>query len=59
MMHSAFLEIRALGWASKSEQAAELADAFHNLPTDMWKEHFSLEFLRDAFLQGCGKSRCG
>ena len=49
-MHFAFVEICQLGWAGKSEQAAELADAFHNLPKEMWKEDFSLEFLRDAFL---------
>ena len=50
LMHFAFLEIRLLGWAGKAEQAAELADAFHNLPKGMWSEDFSLEFFRDAFL---------
>lgn len=51
MMYWAFLETRQLGWARKSEQVADLADAFHNLPKDMWKEDFSFEFFRDAFLK--------
>lgn len=32
MMYAAFVEMRMLGWEGKSEQAADLADAFHNLP---------------------------
>ncbi len=51
MLHFALIEMRQLGWAGKSEHAADLADAFHNLPKDMWKEDFSLEFFRDAFLK--------
>jgi len=51
LMHRAFVEIRMLGATGKSEQASDLADAFHNLPTDMWKDDFKLEFFRDAFLQ--------
>jgi hypothetical protein len=47
----ALMEIRLLGWAGNAQQAADLADAFHNLPKDMWKEDFSLEFFRDAFLK--------
>ena len=50
LMHYAFVEIRLLGWAGKAEQAADLADAFHNLPTGMWDDDFSLEFFRDSFL---------
>jgi hypothetical protein len=49
MMYRAFLEIRSLG-ASGTEQAARLADAFHNLPSDLWQDDFSLTFFRDAFL---------
>ena len=49
MMMHAFVELRMLGWAGKSEQAADLADAFHNLPTGIWHE-FSLQFFRDAFV---------
>jgi hypothetical protein len=51
MMHYAFIEMRLLGWGGKAEQAADLADAFHNLPRDMWREDFSLRFFRDAFLK--------
>lgn len=50
MIQQAFIEIRLLGWGGKAEQAADLADAFHNLPRDMWRDDFSLQFFRDAFL---------
>jgi hypothetical protein len=50
MIHQAFIEIRLLGWDGKAGQAADLADAFHNLPRDMWRDDFSLQFFRDAFL---------
>jgi hypothetical protein len=50
MMHYAFVEMRLLGWGGKAEQAAELADAFHNLPVDMWRDDFSFQFFRDSFL---------
>lgn len=50
LIYWAFLEMRQLGWAGEAKQVADLADAFHNLPKDMWKEDFSLEFFRDAFL---------
>ena len=36
MMYWAFLEIRLLGSGGKAQQAADLADAFHNVPTGMW-----------------------
>jgi hypothetical protein len=51
MIHFALVEIRLLGWGGKSEQAADLADAFHNLPKEMWREDFNLEYFRDAFLK--------
>lgn len=50
MMYQAFLEIRLLGGSGKAEQAGDLADAFHNLPRDMWCDDFSLQFFRDSFL---------
>ncbi len=50
MMHHAFVEMRLLGWGGKAEQAAELADAFHNLPVDIWRDDFSFQFFRDSFL---------
>jgi hypothetical protein len=36
MMHRAFVELRALGREGRSEQVEDLADAFHNLPTEMY-----------------------
>lgn len=51
MIYRAFLEIRILGWDGKAAQAAELADAFHNVPNMMWSENFSLDFFR-IFLEG-------
>lgn len=47
MIYRAFLEIRILGWNGKTEQAAALADAFHNVPNMMWSEDFSLFFFRN------------
>jgi hypothetical protein len=35
MIHDAFCEIRQLAWAGRAEQAADLADAFHNIPKEM------------------------
>lgn len=32
----AFIELRLLGWAGKAAQAADLAEAFHNLPREMY-----------------------
>lgn len=46
MIYDAFLEIRILGWQGKAEQAADLADAFHNLPVYLWSEDFSFNFFR-------------
>ena len=46
MLHMAMLEMRVSGWIGKAQQAADLADAFHNLPNAMWQEDFSLEFFR-------------
>jgi hypothetical protein len=46
MLHRAFLEIRILGWEGKAFQAADLADAFHNLPLYMISENFNWEIFR-------------
>jgi hypothetical protein len=46
MMYRAFIEMRILGWGGKSEQAADLADAFHNLPIVMYRSDFSWSFFR-------------
>jgi len=36
MIHCAFVEMRMLGWDGQSEQVADLADAFHNIPKEMY-----------------------
>jgi hypothetical protein len=46
MIYHALLEMRVLGWGGKAEQAADLADAFHNLPAMLWREGFSLDFFQ-------------
>jgi hypothetical protein len=50
MIHRALLEVRVLGWDGKTEQTADLADAFHNLPAMLWSEELSLTFFR-TFLE--------
>lgn len=50
MMGQAFIEIRFLCRGGKCEQAADLADAFHNLPGGIWSDDFSLEFFYDVYL---------
>lgn len=47
MLYYALLEIRGLGYFGKAQQAADLADAFHNLPVYLWSEQFSLGFFRE------------
>ena len=46
MLFDALLEIRALGCEGKAEQAADVADAFHNLPIYLWSDQFSLSLFR-------------
>lgn len=36
-MHYAFVELRILGWESRNQQVADLAEAFHNLPREMYE----------------------
>ena len=50
MLYMALLEMRSAGWGGRAQQAVDLADAFHNLPTGMWHAEFSLEFFR-TFLE--------
>ena len=50
MLHWAFVEIRALGLAGCAKQAAALADVFHNLPQEMWRDYFSVSYFREGFL---------
>jgi len=51
MLFNALLEIRGLGSEGKAQQAADLADAFHNLPVYLWSDEFSLSIFRE-FLEG-------
>ena len=50
MLHHALVEIRLMAAAGRCEQASDLADAFHNLPHEMWQDYFSISFFREAFL---------
>lgn len=36
IVSSALIELRILGWKGKAAQAADLAEAFHNLPREMY-----------------------
>jgi len=51
MMSYAFTEIRILGWEGKSKRAADLADAFHNLPILLFSDEFDWDFFRNSFLR--------
>jgi hypothetical protein len=47
MIQRALVHVRTLGWAGKAQQAADLADAFHNIPVEMYNERsFSWAFFR-------------
>ena len=50
ILFNALLEIRKLGNEGKAEQAADVADAFHNLPAYLWSDKFSLNVFR-SFLE--------
>ena len=50
MLHHALVEIRMLGGGGHGEQASDLADAFHNLPQEIWRNYFSISHFRQAFL---------
>ena len=50
MLHHAFVDIRMLTASGHGEQASDLADAFHNLPQEIWCDYFSISFFREAFL---------
>jgi hypothetical protein len=54
MMYEAFVEIRNLAGVGLSEQAAALADAFHNLPLYLFSSDFSWETTR-MFIGGYQK----
>lgn len=48
MLYHALVEIRFLCWDNKTKQAADLADAFHNLPSGIYAENFSFLRFRGA-----------
>jgi galactose-1-phosphate uridylyltransferase len=50
ILHLALTEIRQLGYSGNAEQAADLADTFHNLPQKIWSEHFNITYFREGFL---------
>jgi hypothetical protein len=47
ILHRALIEIRGLGRDGMAEQAADLADALHNLPVYMFSESFSWSIFRE------------
>jgi hypothetical protein len=60
MIFHALVDIRALAWNGKAEQAADLADAFHNLPVVIWQPGFSCRYFRDyllRYLQRCSEEK--
>jgi hypothetical protein len=58
MLYTALLEIRVAGWVDKAQQAADLADAFHNLPIGLWHDTFSFDFFREDLRAYCQKYAC-
>src|SRR6266852_5160438 len=46
MIYNAFVEIRLLTNKGESKQAADLADAFHNLPIVMFQNHFRFSWFK-------------
>ncbi len=49
MMYRAFLDMRGLGFQSKCDQAAALADAFHNLPIAIFQPEFDWDMSQAYF----------
>ena len=49
MIHYAFVELRLLGAGGHGKQAEDLADAFHNIPQEMYREKvFSWDTFREV-----------
>src|SRR5438874_1001108 len=55
MMYWAFLETRILGWSGRAAQAADLADAFHNLPKEVYGGALDPVIFREVLLNYQGK----
>ena len=50
MLHDSFLEVRLLCRRGKCQQAGDLADAFHNLPSLLLSKDLKLSRLRADLL---------
>lgn len=50
MLQLALADVRIFSLTGQDEQASDLADAFHTLPLDLWREDFDLWFFREAFI---------
>lgn len=46
LLYYALLDIRILGWEGKAEQAADIADTFHNMVNLLWSDRFSFSGLQ-------------
>lgn len=46
MLSRALIEIRLFDREGKAERAADIADAFHNVPIHLFDEMFSLNYFR-------------
>jgi hypothetical protein len=55
LLFMALAEIRIAGTRGRSQEAADLADAFHNLPLGIWHEWFSLDIFRQHMETYCKK----
>ena len=51
MLYHALVEIRIFAVSERGERASDLADAFHNLPHEIWCDYFSLTYFRQAFIE--------
>ena len=50
LLHVVFVDIRNIAGSGAAQQASDLADAFHNLPHEIWAPYFSFSYFRKAFL---------
>ena len=55
LLHDALIEIRHLGWNGMGQQAADLADAVENIPTELFGVGVFQWFQLRLLLQGYQK----
>lgn len=48
MLSRAMLEVRLFGLEGNARRAADVADAFHNVPIHLWSETFSFTYFRNC-----------